>query len=244
MGPRTLWAPWAPWALWDLVRGKNASDARRPIGEIPFTVLDTELTGLDERRDDIVSIGALHMRGGLIQLGGTFQELVKPSAVLDGRTVVVHRITPSQLEAMPPIDRVLGPFLDYLAGTVLVGHCISLDLAFLNRDARRLARAPLRNRAVDTLSLYGWLRRRGPDHPAFSIATLAPSLFDLASAFEIPVEAAHTAIGDAYVTAQVFQRLLPFLDRVGVGDLAALCRVGDPRRQAAHLTASDSHPHF
>ena len=231
-------------AWWNLVRGGHASDARRPIGEIRFTVLDTELTGLDERRDDIVSIGALRMQGGRIHVGRTFQELVKPSAVLDGRTVLVHRITPSQLEAMPSIDGVLGPFLDYLFGTVLVGHCISIDLAFLNRDARRLAGAPLRNRAVDTLSLYGWLRRHEADHPAFAIAATAPSLFDLAAAFEIHVEAAHTALGDAYVTAQVFQRLLPFLAHAGVHDLAGLCRVGDPRRQVVHLTASDAHPHF
>ena len=229
---------------WSSVRGGNASDGRRFIGEVRFTVLDTELTGLDDRRDDIVSIGALRMRGGRIQVGETFQGLVKPSAVLDGRTVVVHRITPSQLEAMPPIGEVLGPFLDYLAGTVLVGHCISLDLAFLNRDARRLAVSPLRNRAIDTLSLYGWLRRRAADHPAFSISTPAPSLFDLAAAFEIHVEAAHTALGDAYVTAQLFQRLLPFLAHAGVHDLAALCRVGDHRRQAANLASSDSHPGF
>ena len=81
------------------------------IPDLRFTVLDTELTGLDERRDDIVSIGALHMQGARIELGNAFQELVNPKAVLDGRTVVIHGITPSQLEAMPSIEGVLAGFM-------------------------------------------------------------------------------------------------------------------------------------
>jgi DNA polymerase-3 subunit epsilon len=215
-----------------------------PIQDLRFTVLDTELTGLDERRDDIVAIGALHMQGGRIELGHAFQELVNPKAVLDGRTVVIHGITPSQLEAMPPIEGILAAFMGYTAGTVLVGHCLALDLAFLNRDARRLKIAPLRNAAIDTLSLYGWLRQRSADHPAFSLDQSALSLFDLAAAFEIPVEQAHTALGDAFVTAQLFQRFLPFLSQAGVRDLASLRRVGDPARQAANLTAPAGQAHF
>ncbi len=211
------------------------SGADLPIPELRFTVLDTELTGLDERRDDIVSIGALHMQGGRIEIGGAFQELVNPKAILDGRTVVIHGITPSELESRPPIDEVLASFLDYTAGTVLVGHCITLDQAFLNRDAKRLKLPPLRNVAVDTLALYSWLRHRSADHPAFSMDLPGLSLYDLAAAFEIPVEAAHTALGDAYVTAQIFQRLQPFLAQAGVHNLAGLQRVGDPR-QAGNLT--------
>ncbi len=226
--------------LW---RGRNP-EAQRPLEAIPFTVLDTELTGLDDRKDDIVSIGALRMRGGRIALGDTFQRLVRPGATLDGRTVVVHRITPSQLEEMPTIDGILGAFLEYLGDSILVGHCIAIDLAFLNRDAKRLRGRPLANRAVDTLALYGWLRRRATEHPAFALEATAPSLFDLAQAFEIPVEAAHSAIGDAYVTAQVFQRLLPFLTQAGIQDQAGLCRAGHPDRQVANLTGGDGHSHF
>jgi DNA polymerase-3 subunit epsilon len=104
--------------------------------------------------------------------------------------------------------------------------------------------APLGNPALDTVSLYGWLRQRSVDHPAFSLDLPGLSLFDLAAAFEIPVEAAHTAIGDAYVTAQVFQRLLPHLVHAGIDTLSALRRVGDPARQAANLTAPAGQAHF
>lgn len=232
----------AGWRWGKLGWGNPGADLSIP--ELRFTVLDTELTGLDARRDDIISIGALHMQGGQIELGNAFQKLVKPRATLDGRTVVIHGITPSQLETMPSIGEVLASFLDYTKGTVLVGHCLSIDLAFLIRDARQSRRDPLRNAAVDTLSIYGWLRRRSIDHPAFTLELPAPSLFDLAEAFEIDVEEAHSAIGDAYVTAQLFQRFLPFLQQAGVGSLSGLRRVGNPRRQLANLATQEGHTHF
>lgn len=229
---------------WTRFRGRAGFNATVPISEARYVVLDTELTGLDERKDGIVSIGAVRMQGGRIELGGTFHELVNPTAVLDGRSVVIHGIMPSQLEAKPPIDGVLGSFLDYVAGAVMVGHCLSVDLAFLNREARRLTGAPFRNRAVDTLSLYGWLRQRQVDHPAFSEPFPGLSLFDLAGAFEIPVQEGHTALGDAYMTAQLFQRFLPLLAMAGVTDLAGLIRVGDPLRQAENLNAPGGYAPF
>ncbi|HEX9009100.1 MAG TPA: 3'-5' exonuclease [Holophagaceae bacterium] len=209
--------------------------AAGPIADTPFVVVDTELTGLDDRKDDIVSIGAVRMRGGRIELGGSFHELVNPKAALDARSVVIHGITPSQVEARPPIEEVLAAFMAYAGDAVLVGHCLPVDLAFLNREARRVTGAPFRNRVVDTLSLSAWLRHRHADHPAFAGPPQGLSLFELARAFEIPVVEGHTALGDAYLTAQLLQRLLPLAAQAGVTDLASLLRVGDPARQAEHL---------
>jgi DNA polymerase III subunit epsilon len=223
--------------------GWSRSDAVL-LTEARYVVLDTELTGLDERKDDIISVGAVRMHGGRLEIGGAYHELVNPKTALDGRSVVIHGITPSQVEAQPPIDTVLDSFRSYIAGAVLVGHCLSIDLAFLNREARRLTGAPLGNPAVDTLSLYGWLRHRHTDHPALLTALPGLSLFDLAGAFEIPVEKGHTALGDAYITAQLFQRFLPLLAGAGVTHLPGLLRLGDPLRQAENLLAPGGHVQF
>jgi DNA polymerase-3 subunit epsilon len=212
--------------------------------ETRYVVLDTELTGLDDRRDDIVSIGAVRMWGGKIEIGGTFHELVNPTAVLEGRSVVIHGITPSQVESKPPIDEVLSTFRDYVAGAVLVGHCVEVDLSFLNREARRLTGSPFRNPVLDTLSLYGWLRHRFPEHEALSTALPGLSLFELARRFDIAVVEGHTALGDAYLTAQLFQRFLPLLREAGVSDLKGLLRVGDPNRQAEYLIGPRGHANF
>ena len=225
---------------WQLSR----SAAALPASEARYTVIDTELTGLDARRDDIVSIGAVRMRGGRLAIGGAYYELVNPTAVLDGHSIVIHGITPSQIEQKPPIEVVLASFLEYVADTVLVGHCLALDLAFLNRESRRLNGGPLLNPCLDTLSLYGWLRHRLPEHPALQVPIPELSLLKLAKAFGIPVDNAHTALGDAYMTAQLFQRFLPLLEEAGLTSLADLLRVGDPLRQAENLLAPGGQVHF
>ena len=229
---------------WRGIWGRQGSESSGLAAESRYVVLDTELTGLDDRKDDIVSIGAVRMQGGRIEIGDTFHELVNPSAVLDARSVVIHGITPSQLETKPRIDVVLAAFADYVGGAVLVGHCLSIDLAFLNRDARRLTGGCFRNPAVDTLSLYGWLRHRFPDNPALAASLPGLSLFELARLFEIPVAEGHTALGDAYLTAQLFQRFLPLLVEAGVSDLKGLLRVGDPHRQAENFIGPKGQAHF
>lgn len=229
---------------WRRLWGRPGSGSGGSVAETRYVVLDTELTGLDDRRDDIVSIGAVRMWGGKIEIGGAFHELVNPTAALDGRSVVIHGITPSQVETKPRIDEVLATFLDYVAGTVLVGHCVTVDLSFLNREARKLTGNPIRNPVVDTLSLYGWLRHRFPEHPALSVALPGLSLFELARRFDIPVAEGHTALGDAYLTAQLFQRFLPLLGEAGIRDLKSLLRVGDPNRQAENLIGPRGHANF
>jgi len=229
---------------WKGIWGRPGFELGGLAAEARYVVLDTELTGLDDRKDGIVSIGAVRMQGGKIEIGGAFHELVNPTAVLDARSVVIHGIMPSQVETKPPIDEVLGIFMDYVAGTVLVGHCVGIDLAFLNREARRVTGGSFRNPAVDTLSLYGWLHHRFPENPALAASLPGLSLFELARLFDIPVVGGHTALGDAYITAQLFQRLLPLLAEAGVRDLKGLLRVGDPNRQAENLIGPKGQAHF
>ena len=41
---------------------------------------------------------------------------------------------------------------------MIVGHFISLDLDFINREARRINGAPLKNHVVDTCNIHEWIR--------------------------------------------------------------------------------------
>jgi len=227
-----------------LARFWGHGDPGPAAAQARFTVLDTELTGLDTGKDGIVSLGAVRMEGGRILVGGAWDTLVKPTAVLDGRSVVIHRITPSRVEEAPPIDDVLPAFRAWTEGTVLAGHCIQVDLGFLDREARRLGLAPFTQPAVDTLSLYGWLRQRLPEHAAFRAPIGEVDLFRLAKALGIAVDRAHTALGDAYLTAQVLQRFLPLLAGAGVTSLAGVLRAGDPRMQARNLASAEGHVSF
>lgn len=211
-----------------LFRQKRGGGELKPLARTDFVVLDTELTGLDEKRDAIISIGAVRMTGGVIHIGETFYRLVNPEKTLTEQNVVIHEILPSELEAKPTIDAVLSEFIEFASDSVLIGHMLSLDLLFLNREMTRIFDRRLTNPTIDTCGIYAWLLRRSADRGRFTPGAVGYRLYDIARSFDIPVNRVHNAIADAYTTAQIFQRFLPLLADAGVHDTKDLLRVGAP----------------
>jgi DNA polymerase III subunit epsilon len=199
-----------------------------PLREIPFVFFDTELTGLDEKKDSILSIGAVNMVNGRIELGTTFYQLIKPRSFPNGGSVIIHEITPSEVTLQPEVGPVLADFLNYIKGRVLAGYYLSIDLGFLNREMRRVFNRPLDNQAIDTYRIYQWLHQTQPEVPAFAVPAEQLDLYALAQTFDIPFSGQHNALEDALIAAQLFQRFLPWLDQAGVRTLEELIRLGDP----------------
>lgn len=204
-------------------------DPRTPIGEAPYVVFDTELTGLQARTDSIVSIGAVKMRGGSILVGEYLSRVVQPRTELTGPSIVIHEITPSEARGFPGIAAVLPAFLDFCRGSVLVGHGVAIDLRFLDDEMVRHLGRPIGNLVVDTMALAAWLRKRESTADAFHDP--GPGRLDLRTLAQergIPVAHAHDAVSDAFVTAQLFQRHLAALPAHGVLTLGDLIRTGKP----------------
>ena len=203
-------------------------DEKTPIDKARYVVLDTELTGLDEKKDSIVSIGAVRMAEGRIGLGDTFYRLVSPKTALHADSVVIHEITPSDVATEPGIDAVLADFLEYCGTDILVGHCIAIDLSFLNREMKRMNGRRLANHAVDTFSIYGWLRKRRRLSACSATPLAEGRLHDMVKCFGIPVSGAHNALMDAFASAQLFQRYIPALIGAGARDVGELLKIGIP----------------
>jgi DNA polymerase III subunit epsilon len=210
-------------------RPEPTLDLRTPIAEAEYVVFDTELTGMQARKDSIVSIGAVKMAGVKIRPGQHFNRMVHPRTELTGNSIVIHGITPSEARDCPGIESALPEFLEFCRGCVLVGHLVSLDLRFLNAELERCLGAPIRNPAVDTLTLTAYLWKREGDYCAFHEERPGPvDLYSLATAYGIPVHHAHDAAYDAYVTAQLFQRYLALLPKLGVRTVGELVKIGKP----------------
>jgi DNA polymerase-3 subunit epsilon len=135
---------------------------------------------------------------------------------------------PCDVAAQPTIDAVLAQFLDYAANDVLVGHFISIDLAFLNREMKRLYGRELGNAAIDTFTIDEWLRKQLKAHASFEKTLSGYRLYDIATSMGITVTGSHNAISDAFTTAQLLQRFIPLLEEAGVHDIGELLRRGKP----------------
>jgi DNA polymerase-3 subunit epsilon len=204
-------------------------DGATPLKEVDFVVFDTELTGLNLNADSIVSIGAVRMRGDRILIGETFYRLVAPRTALTAKSIVIHEITPSETAGSPGIETSLPEFLDFCGEAVIAGHVVSIDVGFVNREMKRLYGKVLHNRAVDTSKLYQWMRKNEEDVCAFHGGLPETNdLYTLAKKYHIPVQQAHNSLSDAFVTAQLLQRLLGELPKWGITTLGALLKCGGP----------------
>ena len=198
-----------------------------PAARVRFVVLDTETTGLDPRRDKIITIGALAVCGGEILLDDAFEALLK--IAYNNASVTVHGITRDEAAEGMEEAEALALFLDYLRDGVIVGHHIGHDIQALNCACERHFNLTLRNRSLDTMDLALRLNDSG----AFSNRSMAEgfSLDGLCEMFGVAAHDRHTAGGDAFLTAQIFLRLLRAGRGVGFDTLATLCQPYEPRGQ-------------
>lgn len=209
-------------STWSGVTRRNT-----PIKECPFVVFDTELSGLDVRKDFIVSIGAIKMTGGTVNISNEFYRLIRPEGDMTKKSVEIHGITPGELEDKESLDTVLPDFLDFVKDSVLVGHFLNIDLKFMNRALKNKYNHKLENLALDTHSIHEWLFEHGVEFKKhYHGGSTKTDLFSVAQRYGITVDTAHDALNDAFVTAQLFQRFLYFLHADGMHTLNDLLDIG------------------
>ena len=105
----------------------------------------------------------------------------------------------------------LAAFLDFLKDGVIVGHHIGHDIGALNAGYERHWGFRLVNRDVDTMDLTLHLERDGAFHGRPPIRHF--TLDALCEMFSVVPHDRHTACGDAFITAQIFLRLLRLASR-------------------------------
>lgn len=208
---------------------KKRFNWQRGINETDFVAFDTELTGLDFKQDSIISLGAVKLRGTTILAGKTFYRLVKPECELKHKSVVVHELTHADLECAEDLLEVIADFVKFIGDAVLIGHFVHIDLNFVNKPLQQAYGVSLKNPALDTSTLHDWLYdndSRFARH--YKGMTMKSDLFSMAKKYGVDGGKSHNAFSDAYITAQLFQRFVPFLPWCGIKTLKELLKVARP----------------
>ncbi|MBX3531473.1 MAG: DNA polymerase III subunit epsilon [Rhizobiaceae bacterium] len=126
-------------------------------------IFDTETTGLDNRADRIIELGAIELVNRF-PTGRTFHEYINPQGrPVHPEALAIHGISDAQLAGKPIFPDVAGRFLEFIDGAMLVAHNAMFDLGFINAEFERVGH-PLVEvaRIVDTLAIA---RRKHPMGP-------------------------------------------------------------------------------
>jgi DNA polymerase-3 subunit epsilon len=180
-----------------------------PLDRLAMLVVDIETTGLDVRRDRILSIAALPLHGARAYKAHILDKLVNPGVAIPPRSSMIHGITDAMIETAPSFAELAEELMPLVAGRVMVGHNIGFDAAMLRREA--------------AIAGIDWI-----DPPTLCLtqleAMLVPEGTDLgldamAARRGIAVHGRHTALGDALVAADILAQMLPVLAERGVTTL-------------------------
>lgn len=213
--PDAAWPEWYQ-RYFNLTPNKPAEEM--PLEELPIVIIDAETTGLNVKKDRLLSIGALWATGNNLQIADHFEGyLPTPPDQQDARAVHIHEMASRRHDYLEEEELMEG-LLGFIEERTIVGHHIGVDVEMINRALERIGAGPLRNRVIDTADLAERIQPSGYWSPPKKY-----SLDTLAKRYQIPLSDRHTALGDAYITGVLWLKLKERLvEKVGrelvVGD--------------------------
>ncbi len=192
--------------LFDLFgKSEKSSDEElsNDIDAVRFVVLDTETTGFDYTTDRILCIGAIVLQNNTIPINGSFEVYIQQEHY-NQATAKIHGILKEFVIDRPTELEALQQFLDFLGDSIIIAHHTIFDITMINKALERNGLPELKNKTLDTAVLY---------KKTLLVSNLLErkenySLDELADKFDISKKDRHTAMGDAYITAIAFLKIL------------------------------------
>lgn len=170
------------------------------LGEGKVVVFDTETTGLDVRKDQIVQISAAKIGEGRKKIDA-FDEFIRPTISV-GDSAKIHGYTDEFLKAKGrPAKDVLAEFASFADGCVLVGHNVSFDLGILSSEFERNSlESPDFSKFYDTCLMAKQVYPRGPKN--YKLSYLSQDYFG----FEH--KSSHRAGDDVMATVDLLTKMI------------------------------------
>lgn len=174
-------------------------DPQGSIESTPILALDFETTGLDQTKDQLLSIGYVDMLGGNIKLSTAEHFIIKCQKQLQSDNVVIHQITEHEKLQGIELKAAVEKLLNALAGKVMLAHFARIEIEFLSEACRQLYGFVPVFPVIDTLVIA----KRRLDMRQIYYDPSELRLPNLRERFHLPGHFAHNALNDAIATAEL-----------------------------------------
>jgi DNA polymerase-3 subunit epsilon len=193
-----------------------------------WVVLDLETSGLNMSRDEVLSIGAVVIEDGAIDLGQQFERtLLRPDHKLNP-SVLIHGLGPSAIAAgAEPVEALLD-FMEFLGDSPVLAFHAPFDQHMIGRALKESLGYRLQHHFFDAAEMAPMLCPQASFRHA--------GLDDWTGFFGLHAEERHHASADALVTAELALILFSHARRQDIDSPARLdqCLSQWRRRQKSH----------
>jgi DNA polymerase-3 subunit epsilon len=160
-----------------------------------YVTVDVETTGMDMHRDKLVSIGAVSVDRGVIDLSTCFDLVVRQDASSSSENILVHRIGGQRQLAGVDRAEALILFMEYVGHAPLVAYRAEFDRTVIDRTLKEALGIKTMSRWIDLAELL----------PALYPGNENRTMDDWLRTMGIHMIARHDALADALATAQMLQ---------------------------------------
>lgn len=166
---------------------------------------DTETSGLDPKKAEILSLAAVRIRGNRILSSQRLEMMVKPSATIDKEAIKVHRLRHVDLANGLDPREAMGRFLRFVGNRPLVGYFLEFDVAMVNSVIKPWLGIGLPHPCTEVSALYYDYRVKGRD--AVYTGNIDLRFDVMMEDLKLPVLPAHDALNDTIMTAMMYVKL-------------------------------------
>ena len=164
-----------------------------------FVAFDCETTGLDPRKAEIVSIGAVKIIGNKILTSERFDVFVKPSKDMSEESIKIHHIRNCDVQNAVDVESAIKSFAKFIGTRTLVGYYLEFDVAMVDKYLNKFAGIKLQNPQTEVSALY-FDQKIDP----FGSKNVDLRFDSIAKDLDIPLFSQHNAYYDALSTALIF----------------------------------------
>ncbi len=165
-------------------------------------VFDCETTGLNPKVDEIISIGAVKVKGNRILTNEAMHLFVKQNKQINHESITIHQIRHCDLDEAISIEEAIEEFLYFIGNRKLVGYYLEFDVAMINKYIKPMFGITLPNKKEEVSAIYYDKK----------ISTIPQGNIDLSfdtilEDLGLPKLQAHDALNDAVMTAMMYLKL-------------------------------------
>ncbi len=181
---------------------KNRDYLNKKIYEAKYIVIDTETTGINSKKDAILSIAAIKIKN--FRIVNIYNTFIDAGTKIPEESKKFHNIEDYHLKDKPKIDEILPDLIKFIGpDAVIVGHHIKFDYDIINREIEKHFGTKLFNPTIDTGHIYRYLNKIDD----------SVSLDTIVEKYLSKVIDRHSALGDALATAEVFIKMIQQLGK-------------------------------
>lgn len=181
---------------------------KQTVAATEFLIIDFETTGLDSKKDHIISVGYTEIIANKIILGNSRHFIVTSDNKLTSENVSIHHLTDDVVQSGQAISQIMQHLLNKTSGKVLVAHYKNIEFKFLQQLSLSLYSSALPMIMLDTLMI----EKNKLTKSNQAIVANQLRLFNLRDKYNLPRYKAHNAMEDAIATAELFLAQLKSID--------------------------------